>query len=168
MKKLVSLSFLGSLMLSACATPGAEDRADTYTADQVNSRQEAKVVDILAVLPARVQVSNAKNREMAQIGGGILGAALGAGLGAGVGHSAGLGALAGVGGAGAGVGAGSLVSDKVLVDGVSLTYTQNGHTFNSAQVGKLCEYKPGRAIMIMTSASVTRIQPNSACPVKKD
>lgn len=153
--------------LSACATPGEEDRANSYTADQVNSRQEAKVVNILAVLPARVQVSNAQNQRAAQIGGALLGAGLGVGLGVGVGHSAGLGALGGVGGTAAGAGAGSLVPGKVMVDGVSLTYTQDGHTYNSAQVGKTCEYKPGQAIMVMTNANVTRIQANASCPVQK-
>lgn len=167
MKKVSTLAILGILSLSACSTPGEENRSDSYTADQVNSRQEAKVVNILAVLPARVQVSNAQNQRAAQIGGALLGAGLGVGLGVGVGHSAGLGALGGVGGTAAGAGAGSLVPGQVMVNGVSLTYTQDGHTFNSAQVGKICEYQPGQAIMIMTSATVTRIQPNAACPVAK-
>ncbi|MBB2176703.1 hypothetical protein [Gluconacetobacter johannae] len=152
-------------VLSACATPGEENRADTYTADQVNARQEAQVINILAVLPARVQVDNSRNRKNAQIVGGLLGAALGAGLGAGFsGNPAAGGTLAGLGGAGAGVAGGSLVADKVLVDGVSLTYEQAGHTFNSAQVGRACEYHPGKAVMVMTSPTVTRVQPNATCP----
>ncbi|MFA6095062.1 MAG: hypothetical protein WC757_04225 [Candidatus Paceibacterota bacterium] len=64
-----------------------------------------------------------------------------------------------------GVAAGSLVADKVLVDGVSISYSQNEEMFSSAQVGKLCEFKPGTAIMISTSQSETRIQPNAVCPV---
>lgn len=167
MKKIATISLLSTFCLAACATPGEENRADSYTADQVNSRQEAQVVNILAVLPARVQVSNEQNQRAAQIGGAILGTGLGLGLGAGVGHSTALSVLGGLGGAGAGAGAGSLVPGKVMVNGVSLTYTQGKHTYNSAQVGKPCEYTPGRAIMITTSASVTRIQPNATCPAPK-
>lgn len=166
MKKFSVSSILIICTLSACATPGEENRADSYTADQVNARQEAKVVNILAVLPARVQVSNEHNQRAAQIGGALLGLGTGVGLGVGLGGNAGMGALGAVGGGVAGAGAGSLVPGKVMVNGVSLTYTQDGHTFNSAQVGKICEYKPGQAIMIMTSASVTRIQPNATCPTK--
>jgi len=162
--------FASSLMvaaLAACTTPGEENRADVYSANQVNTRQAAQVVSIIAVLPARVQVSNAQNQRAAQIGGGLAGLALGAGLGGGLTHSAGVGALAGVGGAGAGVGAGSLVPGTVLVDGVSLTYEQNGQNFNSAQVGRVCEYSPGKAIMVQSSPTETRIQPNHACPAVK-
>jgi len=167
MRALSIICVIPVLALSACATPGEENRADSYTADQVNARQEAKVVNILAILPAKVQVSNAQNQRAAQIGGALLGAGLGVGLGAGVGGTAGLGALAGVGGAGVGVGAGSLVPGKVMVQGVSLTYVEDGHTFNSAQVGKLCEFKLGQAIMVQTAPNVTRIQPNTACPTGK-
>ena len=167
MIKKSTFAIFSLFVMSACATPGEEDRTNSYTTDRVNSRQEAKVVNILAVLPARVQVSNAQNQRAAQIGGALLGAGLGVGLGVGVGHSAGLGALGGVGGTAAGAGAGSLVPGKVMVDGVSLTYTQDGHTYNSAQVGKICEYKPGQAIMVMTNANVTRIQANASCPVQK-
>ncbi|WP_264798918.1 hypothetical protein, partial [Acetobacter peroxydans] len=79
-------------------------------------------------------------------------------------RTAGLGALGGVGGAAAGVGAGSLVPGKTLVEGVSLTYEQNNQTFNSAQVGRACEFAPGRAIMVESAPGETRIQPNHACP----
>ena len=138
MRALSIICVIPVLALSACATPGEENRADSYTADQVNARQEAKVVNILAILPAKVQVSNAQNQRAAQIGG-----------------------------AGVGVGAGSLVPGKVMVQGVSLTYVEDGHTFNSAQVGKLCEFKLGQAIMVQTAPNVTRIQPNTACPTGK-
>ncbi len=39
----------------------------------------------------------------------------------------------------AGAAAGSMCSGKVLVDGVALTYSYEGKTYNSAQVGRMCE-----------------------------
>jgi outer membrane lipoprotein SlyB len=154
------------LSLAACAQPGAESAANVYSQGQVNTRQKADVVQVLAVMPAKVQVSNAQNQRAAQLAGGILGAAGGAGLGAGLaGHNAlAAGTVGAVGGGVVGAAAGSLVPGQVLVDGVSITYTQHGQTFNSAQVGRLCEYAPGQAIMISTSATETRIQPNATCP----
>jgi outer membrane lipoprotein SlyB len=73
--------------------------------------------------------------------------------------------VGGVGGGAVGALAGSLVPDKTLVDGVSLTYVENGKTLNSAQVGKACEFKPGPAIGVSTGPNETRIQPNDTCPV---
>ena len=152
--------------LTACQTPGDEARADVYTADQVNSRQAAKVVQILAVLPARVKVDNSANRRTAQLTAGMLGALGGAFLGGGLAHHNVLatGVLGAAGGGALGVAGGSLVSDEVLVAGVSITFVEDGQNFNSTQVGKSCEYVPGRAIVVETSPTTTRIQPNAACP----
>jgi outer membrane lipoprotein SlyB len=74
------------------------------------------------------------------------------------------GTVGAVGGGAVGVAAGSLVPGQVLVDGVSITYTDHGGTFSSAQVGKTCEYVPGQAIMVSTSPTETRVQPNATCP----
>ena len=97
---------------------------------------------------------------------GIFGAAGGGLLGGGLAHRNVLatGALGALGGAGVGAAVGSLVPGKVLVDGVSIAYEQNGQTFNSAQVGRRCEYAPGHAILVQTSPTSTRIQPNATCP----
>ena len=154
-------------MLSACQTPGDDQRADVYTADQVNSRQAAKVVQILAVLPARVKVDNSANKRTAELTAGVLGALGGAFLGGGLAHHNVLatGVLGAAGGGALGVAGGSLVSDEVLVAGVSITFEEDGQNFNSAQVGKLCEYMPGRAIVIETSPTTTRVQPNTSCPL---
>jgi outer membrane lipoprotein SlyB len=149
-------------VLVGCAQPGANLQSNVYQAGQVNQQQEARVIDILAVLPAKVEVSNAQNRASAQIVGGVLGVLVGAALGSKFGGM-GLGGLAG---GGAGVAAGSLVPDSALVEGVSLTYTDSGRTLNSAQVGRLCDYKPGKAIVISTGPGETRIQPNDTCPTK--
>jgi outer membrane lipoprotein SlyB len=153
-----------SLFLYGCQTPGENLQSNVYKAGQVNSVQEAKVIKILAVMPAKVEVDNSQQKKGAEVIGGILGA-IGGGV---VGHSvAGNSSGTTVGAVGGGVGgavAGSLVSDKVLVDGVSITYKYKGKTLNSAQVGKVCEYKPGKALVISTSPTETRIQPNATCP----
>jgi len=153
---------LCGLLVVGCASTGEQYASNVYTADKVNTQQEVKTVNIIAVLPARVQVDNTQARQNAQIVGGVLGAL--AGGFAGNRLDGGRGTLTGgaVGGS-VGVAAGSLVNDKVLVDGVSLTYKDGPKTFNSAQVGKLCEFNPGTAILITTMTSETRIQPNAVC-----
>jgi len=154
---------LVTIGLAGFAQPGADIQSNVYQADQVNQAQAANIVNILAVLPAKVEVNDPGRREGAQIFGTLLGAAAGAALGSGIGNAAIGGAAAG---GVAGLAAGSVVSGKTLVAGVSLTYTFNGHTLNSAQVGQMCQFKPGQAIMVSTGPTSTRIQPNATCPVK--
>jgi outer membrane lipoprotein SlyB len=151
-------------LVQGCST-GANLQSNVYRADQVNQRQEAEVVEILAVLPAKVEVSNEEAKRLAQTGGTVVGAIAGTAIGNNINNPTHYTRVAG-GVAGAGVGnvVGSAVPGKVLVDGVSLTYVQNGKTFNSAQVGKMCEFKPGRAIVVSGGPTETRIQPNSECP----
>ena len=140
-------------------------QANVYKAGQVNQAQEAKTVQILAVMPAKVEVDNADQKKAAQVGGAIFGAILGAALGGMAKNNPGAATAGGaVGGGVVGAAAGSLVKDKILVDGVSLTYLIMGKTLNSAQVGKSCEFAPGMAVMISTSPTETRIQPNKECP----
>jgi len=150
--------------LSGCAATGANLQANVYKAGQVNQTQEAKMVQILAVLPAKIEVDNAEQKKAAQVGGAIFGAILGAALGGVAKNNPGAATVGGtaVGGA-VGAAAGSLVADKVLVNGVQLTYSFNGKTLSSAQVGNTCEYSPGIAAMISTSPTETRIQPNKEC-----
>ena len=54
-----------------------------------------------------------------------------------------------------------------LVDGVQLTFKMNGRIFNSAQVGQMCEFKYGPAIMTSTGPTSTRIQPNNPYGCKR-
>lgn len=151
--------------LAGCQTPGADLAANAYQAGQVNSPQAAAVVTILAVMPAKVAVDNTQGQKTAQLVGGILGAALGAAIGNNVGfHSTGNSALGVVAGGVVGASAGSLAPGKILVSGVSITYENAGQTLNSVEVGKLCQFKPGKAVMVSTSPMNTRIQPNATCP----
>lgn len=167
MKNIIHAACISGIVLATgCAATGEQHQANVYKAEQVNTKQEAKTVQILAVLPAKIEVDNAKQQKVAQVGGALLGAALGATVGDKATRGKGSATAGGaIGGAVVGAGAGSLVSDKTLVDGVSLAYVEEGKTLSSAQVGKLCEFQPGLAIVISTSPTETRIQPNATCPV---
>jgi outer membrane lipoprotein SlyB len=155
------------LILSGCQTPGENLQANVYKENQVNSAQKAKVVKILAVMPAKIEVDNSQNQKTATTVGALLGAVGGGVLGNEISAQKGTGTVVGAVAGGAGGGAvGSLVPGKVLVAGVSITYVYNGKTLNSAQVGRLCEYTPGKAVVISTSPTETRIQPNATCPIK--
>lgn len=151
--------------LAGCAATGENLQANVYKAGQVNQTQEAKMVQIIAVLPAKIEVDNADQKKAAQVGGAIFGALIGAVIGGASKNNPGAATAGGVAAGGAvGAATGSLVQDKVLVDGVQLTYSYAGKTLSSAQVGKVCEYGPGIAAMISTSPTETRIQPNKECP----
>ncbi|WP_460413844.1 hypothetical protein, partial [Staphylococcus aureus] len=62
--------------------------------------------------------------------------------------------------------AGSMVNDKTLVEGVSLTYKEGTKVYTSTQVGKECQFTTGLAVVITTTYNETRIQPNTKCPEK--
>lgn len=74
----------------------------------------------------------------------------------------------GAGGGVAGAAAGSLVSDKTMVEAVSLSYKSGTKVLSSTQVGKSCLFTPGLAVMISTKENETRIQPNAKCPEKNN
>ena len=135
-KRGIALSsvFLFCLTLSACTTTGDKYRASSYRATQVNQKQAAEVIEIIAILPAQVEVDNTEAQKKRQILGAILGAAVA-----------------------------STTENTVLVEGVTLTFVQDSKTYSSSQVGRACEFKPGRAIMISMRADETRIQPNNSC-----
>jgi len=48
-----------------------------------------------------------------------------------------------------------------FVEGVQITFRYDDKIFNSAQVGRVCEYKTGTAIMVSPAPNETRIQPNN-------
>jgi outer membrane lipoprotein SlyB len=167
-KALTNVVAIASVVaLAGCAATGENLQANVYKAGQVNQTQEAKTVQILAVMPAKIEVDNSAQKKQAEVGGAVAGALLGGLISHFTGGSADAVALSAVGGGAVGGVGGSLVQDKVLVDGVSLTYTLKGKTLNSAQVGRSCEFAPGMAVMISTSPTETRIQPNKECPKEK-
>lgn len=169
MKKSTLLIALASmLVLTGCQTSGDMYRSDVYMQNQVNQAQQVQTVEIIAIQPARVAVNNSSDRDISQLVGTALGGILGAVIGNQVDnhHSAGT-AVGAIAGAALGAGASSMASpENSLVDGVQLTFKLNGRIFNSAQVGQVCEFKYGPAIMISTGPTSTRIQPNNpyGCP----
>jgi len=162
------LTACASLLLFGCQTPGANLQGNVYKAGQVNSSQDVQMVKLLSVLPAQVEVDNSQQKKGAEVIGGLLGAVGGGIAGnkiAGNGNRA-AGTVVGVAGGGAG-GAllGSMVSDKTLVQGVTLTYKLDHKLKSSTQVGQPCEFAAGMdAAIISTSPTETRIQPNATCP----
>ncbi len=142
---------VSAILLSGCQSSGADYAADVYDTAQLNSKQETKTVNIISVLPAKVKVDNKANKEAAQTFGAVLGAVAGGVAGYNVKGTSTLGAVAGgTGGAALGAAAGSLVSDKTIVEGVSLTYKEGTKVFTSTQVGKACQFTTGLAVLIST------------------
>lgn len=138
-KTLLKIAFFAASMsaLSGCQSNADQYAADVYDAGQLNSKQETKTVNIISVLPAKVAVDNTQNKQAAQTFGAILGAVAGGVAGHNVGSGSGLGTAAGaVGGGTVGAAAGTLVKDKSIVEGVSLTYKDGTKLFTSTQVGK--------------------------------
>lgn len=164
------VAFIGavclSMILCGCQATGENYGANVYRAGEVNTQQSAKTVEILAVMPARIEVDNKQQKQTAQVFGALLGAVAGAAAGHSLGDRSGTNtAIGAAGGAGLGATAGSMVSDTTLVDGVSIAYKSDNQVYTSAQVGKMCEFAPGTAIVISAAANETRIQPNAVCPV---
>ncbi len=164
---LIGISALPLLaLLAGCTPPGADLQANVYQADQVNQQQAAEVVTILSISPAKVEVDNTRAQQTAQAGGAVLGAVLGGVLGNNMGSHNGL--AGGIVGGVAGAAAGSLVPGTALVNGVTLGYNQDGNLMTSTQVGELCQFAPGKSLVIATQPGETRIQPNAVCPPAKN
>ncbi|MEZ9997900.1 hypothetical protein [Vibrio sp. 10N.261.46.A3] len=164
MKKTIIALVTTSLFITGCQTTGESHKASTYTAAQLNTKQSAKTIEIIAVLPAKVTLDNSESKEKATKGGALFGAIAGAAIGSGKNsETAAVGGLAGglLGGL-----AGSTVSDTATVDAVSITYSEDNEIYTSTQVGLECEFKVGTALVITTQKNETRIQPNAACPVE--
>lgn len=162
--KTAAILVSAAMAVVGCAT-GEQHRADSYSADMVNSAQDVKPVTILALNPAKVQVDNSANKKKAEVGGAVLGALLGGAAGGTAKDKSGAKVAGGaaVGGV-VGAAAGSMVDDKVMVDGVSIIFKVDGKgnkPKTSTQVGKLCEFKVGDAFMFTTKTNETRIQPNN-------
>ena len=170
-KCFLPVAILASFTLAGCQSNADDHAADVYQTDQLNSKQETKTVNIISVLPAKVAVDNTKNKQAAQTFGAVLGAVTGGVVGHNVGSGSSLNTTAGAVGGGAagaaGAAAGSMVSDKTLVEGVSLTYKDGKKVYTSTQVGKQCQFTTGLAVVISTAYNETRIQPNATCPEKK-
>ena len=168
--KLALCVALTAALLAGCATDGSMYRSDVYTAGQVNQMQEVRTVEIIAVQSARVAVGNTEDRTDARNIGMILGAIAGAAIGNHNNHSTSSRVMGGLAGGALGGIAGQSVGGnrQELVNGVQITFRDGNKLYNSAQVGQVCEFKTGTAIMVSQSPTETRIQPNNpyGCPKK--
>lgn len=162
-KHYAALALIPALMLAGCANDGQTYRSDVYTTSMVNQAQEVQTVDIIAVMPARIAVQNSAGRDEGSTIGMVIGALAGAAAGLAVSNhpDAVVGGIVAGGALGNMAGRGASGKSENLVDGVQITFRHNGRIFNSAQVGHLCEFKTGTAIMISPCPNETRIQPNN-------
>ena len=163
-KLLLPAMLVSAALATGCASDGSLYRSDVYTAPMVNQAQEVKTVEIIAVVPARVAVTNSDNRTDARNVGMLLGAIAGAVIANQGSHSTSNKIAGGL----AGGAIGGLAGRQELVNGVQITFRDGNRMFNSAQVGQVCEFKTGTAIMVSPSPNETRIQPNNpyGCPRK--
>ena len=168
--KLAFGAALTAALLAGCAADGSMYRSDVSTAGQVNQMQEVRTVEIIAVQSARVAVGNTEDRTDARNIGMILGAIAGAAIGNHNNHSTSARVMGGLAGGALGGIAGQSVGGnrQELVNGVQITFRDGNKLYNSAQVGQVCEFKTGTAIMVSQSPTETRIQPNNpyGCPKK--
>ena len=162
-KVLVLCSVAAIISFSGCTNQADTLGADVYDVDSLNMQQDAKTVQIINISPAKVAVDSKQAKENTQMfGGAVLGHKMGGDRHETAGATAG-----GVAGAAIGAGAGSLVDDKVIVEGVTLAYKQGTKIKTSTQAGRMCQFKEGTALMITTKNKETRIQPNAICPDTK-
>lgn len=171
MKKTLNLA-LGAVVvfgLSGCMNSQESLGADVYDVRELNTQQNAKTIEIISIMPAKVAVEN-KDKQTAQLVGGVLGGVLGGVVGHNVGSGSDAGTLAGTAAGGAlGVAAGSMVDNKKIVEGVTIVYKQGTQLKTSTQAGRACQFKLGTALLVSSAnkRNETRIQPNSTCPTKK-
>lgn len=159
-----------TLGLTGCAADGQQYRANAFAAEETGFEDGARVVQIVTVTPAKIYVDNKQQKQAVSAIGSVLGAVAGgiAGYSAG-GHRSIMGAVAGVaGGAGLGAAAGAAVKDKVAVDGVVISYRNDGaEKLNVVKhVGRVCEYQVGNSLAVGEGKN-TKIQPNAECPAEK-
>ncbi|MDA3047825.1 glycine zipper 2TM domain-containing protein [Campylobacter sp. JMF_08 NE1] len=169
MKKIISLSIVAMLALTGCVDTNTLG-SDVYDVNDLNTQQDAKTVQILSIMPAKVAVDNTEAKRTAQGIGTLLGAVGGAILGNKMGgrrHETGGTVAGGTVGAAGGYAAGSMVKDKVVVEGVTIAYKQGTKLKTSTQAGRMCQFKEGTALLISTRTKETRIQPNAVCPKEK-
>lgn len=159
-----------TLGLTGCAADGQQYRANAFAAEETGFEDGARVVEIVTVTPAKIFVNNQQQKQAVNAIGSVLGAVAGgiAGYSAG-GHRNIMGAVAGVaGGAALGGAAGAMVKDKVAVDGVVISYRNDGaEKLNVVKhVGRVCEYRVGNSLAVGEGKN-TKIQPNAGCPAEK-
>lgn len=159
----VTMTVLATMAMAGCAAQSDIYRPDVYGTEQVNQAQEVQTVEIIDIRPARIAVDNADDRSTARKVGTVLGAIAGAALGNHGNHSTSSRVMGGLAGGAIGNLAGDAVGGdaKKLVDGVQLTFRRGSKVYSSTQIGDMCEYRLGEAVLISTFRNETRVQPNN-------
>ena len=135
---LLPLAALCAAMIAGCAADGTAYRSDVYSSSSVNRAQEVTTVEIIAISPGRVAVSNTENRDRAQMTGAILGAIAGAAIGSHNNHDTSSRVIGGL----AGGAVGALAGDAV--GGGSSTSFVEGDLFFALSISLLPPGGPGR------------------------
>jgi hypothetical protein len=168
MQKKISINkFLLITVLSNLNGCAATEENLVSSADklQVENTPPVKSIKIISVLPTKIEVDNSQ----AQFALGVSSAAA-RGIGGIYGGAGSLGTMGTtIEGGSIGNSTGLAIPDKVLVDGVSISYSFNEKTFTTSQPGRTCEFQPGTTVLLANDNDVnkTRIQPNASCPVEK-
>jgi hypothetical protein len=152
---------LALIIMYGCSATEKNLNSTTGKNPQVTNVQTSKSIQIISVLPTKIETDNFQ----AQFAASALSAAT-RGI---SGQYGGVGSLGTMGttieGGTIGNSTGLMAPDKITVNGVSITYSVNKEIVTSSQTGKACEFKPGPSILDST-ADVTKIRilPNATCP----
>ncbi|PCS23989.1 hypothetical protein [Candidatus Enterovibrio escicola] len=159
MIKATTLSLLSIIVFTGCQATGEKHRSSSYVLGDINKRQEAKTINIISITEAKVEIDNKEARKNMALVGGLIGSVAGSFIGHNQGETLTGGALGGIAGATSGL----LPSKSVLVDAVTITYSEHNKIYTSTQIGLACEFKPGVALVVSTRTNETRVQPNANC-----
>jgi len=150
-------------LLSGCSTTSENMQSNSTVAGLGDTVQSPNPIKITAVTSIKLKADNAQ----AQFAAAQL-AALTRGIG---GRFGGVGSLGTAGttidGGTLGNSTGLMIPDKVLVDGVSITYLANEKMFTTAQPGRACDFQPGSATLLSDGDNETRVQSNARCQTDK-
>ena len=151
-------------LLLSCALASPVFAADeVYKAGQLNQTQNVKSVEIKVIKPVKIEVDNTQGKQAAQVGDNVLG-----GLLSGAASSRFLKSPVGNVASGVAGSSSALVSNTTLIDGVQLVYAEDNNLKSAVQVAKVCEFKLGAAIaMLSVDGTQTQIQPNNDAPCQK-
>ena len=161
-----TLCLIAAIALCGCATPQDRYGGDVYDASETNRMRQSDRIEIVDVLPAKINVERSEGNT-----GKILGGVAGGTTGAVIGHKLGkhsssrrLAETVGlVGGAVVGAVAGDAIQNsQKTVQGSNIIYKLNDKEYSSVQADPPCRFKRGKALLIHTG-SETRVQPNSGC-----
>ena len=161
-----TLCLIAAIALCGCATPQDRYGGDVYDASETNRMRQSDRIEIVDVLPAKINVERSEGNT-----GKILGGVAGGTTGAIIGHKLGkhsssrrLAETVGlIGGAAVGALAGDAIQNsQKTVQGSNIIYKLNGKEYSSVQADPPCRFKRGKALLIHTG-SETRVQPNSGC-----